>query len=279
MPSSLCHAWTVTSQPDSIVLAGGGATRVGGADKVLFPLAGDGITLLQGVINSCPGQVFVVGQERTSVSGATWINDDNPGGGPGAGIWSGLKYITTDYVFISAGDQLLNADDVMEICAAAIGHDGAWAIRSNGQGQPLCACVKVDVLRELLRDSQGVNASPLRLLSNRDMVGVSVRELKDIDTWTDVAQLMREEPAMDQTTQMWITRVATLLDVDYHDVPIAELLELTRDVAHGVERKSAPLTTFLVGYAAGKKSLSNEELIDLIQHISRAVDEWSASDN
>lgn len=274
-------------QPDSIVLAGGSATRVGGVDKLMFRLARLGDTLLQGVVNACPGRVIAVGVERPTITGATWVADLNPSGGPGAGIWSGLDHVETDYVFISAGDQQLKAQDVAAICETALGHDGAWAIRADGQGQPLCACVRVDVLRELLSTTQGVNVSPLRLLSTRDMVGVSVRELIDVDSWTDVARILKHrdigaqvgrESHMDQTTQMWLTRVATLLDVDYHDVPIDELLELTRDVAHGVERKSAPLTTFLVGYAAGKKSLTADELSELIKHISHAVDEWSNVD-
>ena len=51
-------------------------------------------------------------------------------------------------------------------------------------------------------------------------------------------------------------------------------VERTRDVAHGVERKSAPLTTFLLGFAAGKESLSKTEVTDLISKISHAVSEW-----
>lgn len=254
----------------------------------MFPLARFGDSLLQGVVDACPGRVIAVGVERPSISGATWVVDLNPGGGPGAGIWSGLTHVTTDYVFISAGDQQLEASDVAAICDAAIGHEGAWAVREDGQGQPLCACVRANVLRELLADTQGVNVSPLRLLSSRDMVGVSVRELVDVDSWADVSRILkhqavgapaRSESHMDQITQMWLTRVAILLDVDYHEVPIEELLNLTRDVAHGVERKSAPLTTFLVGYAAGKKSLSAAELSELVKHISNAVDEWSNVDN
>ncbi len=265
--------------PDAIVLAGGAASRMSGADKVLFTLADGGQSLLQGVINSCPGNVIVVGDKRAEITAVTWVPDQNPLGGPAAGIWSGLSAVNSEYVFLSAGDQRLRSDDVQRICDAAVGQDGAWAVRSTGQGQPLCACVKVEVLRELLADSQGVNASPLRLLSTRNMVGVEVQELTDVDSWADVARVVKEEQFMDQTTQMWLTRVATLLDVDYHDVPIDELLDLTRDVAHGVERKSAPLTTFLVGYVAGQKSLSNEQLSELIKHISAAVDEWSDVDN
>ena len=83
---------------------------------------------------------------------------------------------------------------------------------------------------------------------------------------------------MDQITQMWLARVATLLNVDQHEMLTAELLDLTREVAHGVERKSAPLTTFLLGYAAGKDSLTPDEVRKLIEAVSNAVAEWQVVD-
>ncbi len=39
---------------------------------------------------------------------------------------------------------------------------------------------------------------------------------------------------------------------DELDVDIALILDLARDAAHGVARPAAPLTTFLVGYAAAR---------------------------
>lgn len=48
----------------------------------------------------------------------------------------------------------------------------------------------------------------------------------------------------------WITAAKTELGIDL-DVDVPGLLDMTRDVAHGVARPAAPLTAFLVGYAAG----------------------------
>jgi molybdopterin-guanine dinucleotide biosynthesis protein A len=210
----------------------------------------------------------------------TWVPDLNLGGGPAAGIWSGLTSVTSEYVFISAADQTLSSDTVSTLIAAALGRDGAWAIRSDGNGQPLCACVRTELLRDLLTSTQGVNQSPLRLLSSLQMVGVNVNpdQVVDFDTWQDVAKAVNGSEAMDQITQMWMTRVATLLDVDPHEVLTSELLDLTREVAHGVERKSAPLTTFLLGYAAGKDSLSPDDVRKLIETVSNAVAEWQIVD-
>jgi hypothetical protein len=47
----------------------------------------------------------------------------------------------------------------------------------------------------------------------------------------------------------WIAAAKTELDIDL-DVDTGALLDLARDAAHGVARPAAPLTTFLVGYAA-----------------------------
>ena len=272
------------SIPDSIIVAGGSATRMGGADKAMLPLGLGGNALITDVIQSCPGKVFIVGYPReigtVANESVTWVPDLNPGGGPAAGIWSGLTKVSSEYVFISAADQTLSQETVGKLVAAASGNDGAWAIRSDGSGQPLCACVRTELLRDLLAKTQGVNQSPLRLLSILKMVGVNVNpdQVVDFDTWQDVAKAVKESESMDQITQMWMARVATLLDVDSHEVLTSELLDLTREVAHGVERKSAPLTTFLLGYAAGKDSLSPDEVRKLIETISNAVAEWEVVD-
>jgi molybdopterin-guanine dinucleotide biosynthesis protein A len=277
------HMSAVTaSNPDSIVVAGGKASRMGGLDKAMLPLGLRGNALLAEVIKSCPGKVFVVGYPRESIAAGdfTWLPDLNPGGGPAAGIWSGLASVTSKYVFVSAADQTLAPETVSTLIVAAAGNDGAWALRSDGSGQPLCACVRTDLLRDLLAPTQGINQSPLRLLSGLNMVGVTVNpdQVVDFDTWQDVAKAVNGSEAMDQITQMWMARVATLLDVDSHEVLTAELLDLTREVAHGVERKSAPLTTFLLGYAAGKDSLSPDEVRKLIESVSNAVAEWQIVD-
>lgn len=53
----------------------------------------------------------------------------------------------------------------------------------------------------------------------------------------------------------WLTRLGAELgteDVGLDEGAIRELLDLTREAAHGVERVAGPLTTFLVGVAVGR---------------------------
>ena len=52
--------------------------------------------------------------------------------------------------------------------------------------------------------------------------------------------------------QDWIDRLAAELGVDAAAVDIDTLLAVARDAAHNVARPAAPLTTFLVGLAAGR---------------------------
>lgn len=47
------------------------------------------------------------------------------------------------------------------------------------------------------------------------------------------------------------------------------VLDLARDAAHGVARPAAPLTTFLVGYAAGLRGGSPADLADAADTATR----------
>jgi hypothetical protein len=47
----------------------------------------------------------------------------------------------------------------------------------------------------------------------------------------------------------WIDELCDVLDVEV-DVDEALILDLARDAAHNVERPAAPISTFLLGYAA-----------------------------
>jgi hypothetical protein len=58
---------------------------------------------------------------------------------------------------------------------------------------------------------------------------------------------------MDMT--QWLGRLGAELgtdDVTLDEAAITDLLDLTREAAHGVERVAGPLTTFLVGVAVGR---------------------------
>jgi hypothetical protein len=49
----------------------------------------------------------------------------------------------------------------------------------------------------------------------------------------------------------WVSELCVALGVPTDAVDVSLLLDVARDAAHGVARPAAPLTTFLVGLAAG----------------------------
>lgn len=54
----------------------------------------------------------------------------------------------------------------------------------------------------------------------------------------------------DDVLGTWVEELCRALALDL-SVDVKLLLDVARDAAHGVARPAAPLTTFLVGYAAG----------------------------
>lgn len=58
----------------------------------------------------------------------------------------------------------------------------------------------------------------------------------------------------------WARDLGTALGVPLDAVDVALILDLARDAAHAVARPAAPLTTFLVGYAAARAGGGPEEV-------------------
>jgi len=68
----------------------------------------------------------------------------------------------------------------------------------------------------------------------------------------------------------WVAQVASALSVDV-DVPVAGLLKLAADVAHGVLRPAAPVTGFLVGAAlAASPQLAPDEALARVRAVLEA---------
>jgi hypothetical protein len=78
---------------------------------------------------------------------------------------------------------------------------------------------------------------------------------------------------MDDHTELdrWASELADALGLDSADVPdIPLILDVARDAAHGVTRPAAPLTTFLVGYAAGLGRGTPAELAGIASALAAA---------
>jgi hypothetical protein len=73
----------------------------------------------------------------------------------------------------------------------------------------------------------------------------------------------------------WVDAVVAELGIPRDVVDVALVLDLARDAAHGVDRPAAPLTTFLVGYAAGAGAPGGAGLDDLVGRVGRLAREWA----
>ena len=104
---------------------------------------------------------------------------------------------------------------------------------------------------------------PLRLLSQElDLARVDAGPLAsfDCDTWEDISTARARIREHGTVLDEWITAVKDELGIEL-DVDTHILLDLARDAAHGVARPAAPLTTFLVGYAAAKAGGDGPEAV------------------
>lgn len=76
-----------------------------------------------------------------------------------------------------------------------------------------------------------------------------------------------------ETAAQWVARLAVELGVE----PLsphtqAEVLGLARDVAHGTERKAAPLASFVAGRYVQRAVDSGRDVDDALREVSEAVE-------
>ena len=78
----------------------------------------------------------------------------------------------------------------------------------------------------------------------------------------------------------WAEQLSTALGLDDGmPVEIGTVLDLARDAAHGVARPAAPLTTFLVGYAAALQGGSSDDLAAAIAIARRLAAESGTAES
>ena len=73
------------------------------------------------------------------------------------------------------------------------------------------------------------------------------------------------------TLHEWVAAVQAELGTDL-ELDLDEILNLARDAAHEIARPAAPLTTFLVGYAAGRREGSAADVTAAADAVRRLID-------
>ncbi|MCW7941800.1 molybdopterin-guanine dinucleotide biosynthesis protein [Streptomyces hygroscopicus] len=99
----------------------------------------------------------------------------------------------------------------------------------------------------------------------------------DCDTWDDIAAARSRIREHGHVLDEWISAVKDELGIDL-DVDTGVLLDLARDAAHGVARPAAPLTTFLVGYAAAQAKGGPEAVAEAARKAAALALRWSDED-
>ncbi|MGI8900836.1 MAG: DUF6457 domain-containing protein [Nocardioides sp.] len=77
------------------------------------------------------------------------------------------------------------------------------------------------------------------------------------------------------TLHDWIDELCDVLDVDT-EVDEGVILDLARDAAHAVERPAAPITTYLLGYAAALAGGSPAKVEQLAGLATALAEKWGA---
>ncbi|MFC8565963.1 NTP transferase domain-containing protein [Streptomyces sp. NPDC057245] len=268
---------------DAVVLAGGAARRLGGADKPGLRVGGR--ALLDRVLAACAGAraTVVVAGPRPTVRPVIWAREDPPGGGPLAALAAGLRYTTAEYVLVLSADLPFLAEDAVARLLSALADgdaDGVLLTDADGRDQPLVAAYRASALRRelpaLTRDRGGLAGLPLRRLTGAlrlTRVPDAVASF-DCDTWDDIATARARIREHGHVLDEWISAAKDELGIDL-DVDTGVLLDLARDAAHGVARPAAPLTTFLVGYAAGRARGGPEAVAEAARKAAALAERWA----
>ncbi|MFP1625941.1 NTP transferase domain-containing protein [Streptomyces sp. 5K101] len=275
---------TAKTAYDAIVLAGGAARRLGGADKPAVSVGGR--ALLDRVLGVCrdAGRTVVVGGRRPTVRPVVWAREEPPGGGPLAALDAGVRQCEAPAVLVLSADlPFLGPTTVRRLISALDESDREAALLTDGDGrdQPLVAAYRTEPLRRelaLLATEHGtLSGLPLRLLAQElDLARVKTDPLAsfDCDTWEDVSAARARIREHGYVLDEWITAVKDELGVEL-DVDTRVLLDLARDAAHGVARPAAPLTTFLVGYAAARAGGGPEAVADAARKAVALAARWA----
>jgi len=81
------------------------------------------------------------------------------------------------------------------------------------------------------------------------------------------------------TLDEWVRDLSDALGVNAAGTDVPLLLDVARDAAHGIARPAAPLTTFLVGLAAGQRGGGADAVASAAAIAQRLVQAQSASDS
>jgi molybdopterin-guanine dinucleotide biosynthesis protein A len=175
---------------DAIVLAGGRARRLDGADKPALVVGGR--TLLDRVIDAVGAarRVVVVGPRRSLERDVIWCQEEPAGSGPVAAIAAGLPHTSADVVLVLAADLPYVSGAIAPLLSALAGGDVALLADPDGRANHLAAAWRRDALDSALAAVGDPNGAAVRSLLRSATVMLVPDEAgwgRDCDTWDDLA--------------------------------------------------------------------------------------------
>lgn len=181
----------------AIVLAGGQAARLGGADKASIEVGGRSLLdrALDAVVDA--GEVVVVGQQVPTERPVTFVLEDPRYGGPVAGLLTGRDSLLRRFptlAVLAVDMPHLTSSTFRRLHEAAVGHEGAVLAGADGRTQ-LALVVETARLDAVRPDREGQHGMAMRaLLEPLDLVQVPSfgDEARDIDTWSDLRDIASE---------------------------------------------------------------------------------------
>lgn len=185
-----------TAEPyDAVILAGGAAARLRGADKPGLLVGGRALVSRVAAAVAGAQRIVLVGPARAELPEAITVREDPPGAGPVPALRTGLESVHAPWVAVLAADlPFLTADDVDALRDQAYDRSGAVFVDDGDRPQWLTGVWRTATLRAALAGYPG--ASLRGLMSPLDPARVRAAERRrpawyDCDTDDDVAQASR----------------------------------------------------------------------------------------
>jgi molybdopterin-guanine dinucleotide biosynthesis protein A len=178
----------------AILLAGGRAVRMGGADKAAVEYHGR--TLLEHAIEALidASEVVVVGEPVPTTRPVTFTRESPRYGGPVAALLTGRDALVREprtLGLLAVDMPWVSPWTFRRLHEAAVGHDGAFLTDASGRRQ-LAGVLQAGSLQRVRPDHEGQHGMALhRLLEGLDLVDIppEADEGRDVDSWADLRDL------------------------------------------------------------------------------------------
>ena len=276
---------------DAVILAGGAGSRLGGIDKAAVAL--QGAPLIQRALDAtsdASARVVVGHTDAQLPADVTTTVEDPAGGGPAAAFLAGLHALAptaSEWTVLLACD-LPGAQEGMRRLDRTFGQqerarsaasgdaaepfDGVVLTDPDGRFSWVCGLYRTSAVRAAAADlGEAINRGLKALLSPLRLIPAAPRanEWRDVDTWDDHAAwvallnkpsggVMPENTIERAQWEAWVTKASAALEIDPALVDITLVHELSRNVAHNVIRPLAPVSTYMLGIAVGRRLAAGE---------------------